>query len=126
MRDLIGLVGVRADVLDRCTGRCDTHAHVPAVRHLGSGAVGRRVLEREERVRGLGERLVDDAVELLVHVDVIVALEEDPQRHQHRERDRVAALTAMMVMLNTVSKLITKNEEKHPLHDAFIRQTKEA
>lgn len=42
------------------------------------------------------------------------------------ERDRVAALTAMMVMLNTVSKLITKNEEKHPLHDAFIRQTKEA
>jgi len=43
-----------------------------------------------------------------------------------RERDRGAALTAMMVMLNTVSKLITKNEEKHPLHDAFIRQTKEA
>ena len=26
------------------------------------------------------------------------------------ERDRVAALTAMMVVLNTVSKLITKNE----------------
>ena len=49
--------------------------------------------------------------------DVIMSLHES---------DRMAAMTAMMVMLNTVSKLITKNEEKHPLHDAFIRQTKEA
>lgn len=36
------------------------------------------------------------------------------------ERDRVAAMTAMMVMLNTVSKLITKNEERHPLTDVFL------
>lgn len=43
-----------------------------------------------------------------------------------RESDRMAAMTALMVMNNTIAKLIMKNEEKHPLHDAFIRQTKEA
>jgi len=37
-----------------------------------------------------------------------------------RESDRVAATTALMVMLNTISKQIIENETSHPLAQAFV------
>lgn len=41
-----------------------------------------------------------------------------------RPADRGPALTAMMVLMNTISKQIIENEERHPLTDAFVEQAK--
>jgi len=37
-----------------------------------------------------------------------------------RESDRVAATTALMVLMNTISKQIIENETSHPLAQAFV------
>jgi len=37
-----------------------------------------------------------------------------------RGTDRVAAMTALMVLLNTISKQIIENETSHPLAQAFV------
>ena len=37
-----------------------------------------------------------------------------------RDSDRVAATTALMVLMNTISKQIIQNETSHPLAEAFL------